>query len=157
MVSPTTSIENHPDIAEMRLRYDEAAETPTAQMSDGLVVLAGLYLAVSAWIVGFTNFSALTFNNLITGIAVAAIGLGLAGAYARLHGVAFVVPLLGVWTIVAPWAVVGGAHTTRTIVSNVVVGGVIVLFGLATMAVGMARARRSGQGLRPSKYEPRSG
>ena len=53
--TPTTRIEQHPDIAALRMRYDEAAETPTAQVTDGIGVLAGLYLAISPWIIGFDN------------------------------------------------------------------------------------------------------
>jgi hypothetical protein len=49
MTSPTTGIEQHPDVAALRMRYDEAADTSTAQVTDGLGVLAGLYLAISPW------------------------------------------------------------------------------------------------------------
>jgi hypothetical protein len=142
MMSHMTTIEQHPDIAALRMRYEEAAETPTAQITDGLGILAGLYLAISPWIIGFNNLTTLTVNNLITGIVVALLALGFASAYARMHGVAWVTPLIGAWTIIAPWVVAGNADTTKTITSNVIIGGLCVLLGAAVVMMGMRRVRR---------------
>ena len=62
------------------------------------------------------------------------------------------VTLLGVWTCVSPWAVAGSVHTTRTIWSNCVAGGVAVLLGLMVVSMagmgvaGMSRGSR-GRGM----------
>ncbi|HZS21406.1 MAG TPA: SPW repeat protein [Pseudonocardiaceae bacterium] len=50
------------------------------------------------------------------------------------------VPVIGVWTVIAPWVVDGHVATTATIWSNVVTGVVAVLLGLAAMAVGVRRS-----------------
>lgn len=131
----------HPDIAELRAKYEVAGERATAQVVDGLTLLAGLYLAMSPWIVGFNDLSTLAGNNLIAGVAVALLALGLASAYGRTHGIAWVMPLIGVWTIIAPWVVSGDASTTGTVWSNVVIGAVTVILGLGTMAFGFSRSR----------------
>jgi hypothetical protein len=135
----TPAIEEHPDIAALRLRYEQAAETPTAQAADGLTFLAGLYLAMSPWVVGFTDHSGLTANNLFTGIALALLALGFASAFGRTHGIAWVAPVIGLWTIVAPWLVSGATPETAAIINNVAVGVLCVLFSLGTMSVGMRR------------------
>lgn len=138
MTSRAPGIEGHPDLAELRDRYELAAEKPTAQALDGLIVLSGLYLMLSPWIIGFTRFTGtgdLRVNDLIIGIAVTVMALGLASAYGRTHGVAWTVPLLGVWTIIAPWVVSGPAPKGGTIVSNVVVGALILVLGLGAMTV----------------------
>ncbi|GAA1580237.1 hypothetical protein GCM10009789_37560 [Kribbella sancticallisti] len=135
----TEPISMHPDIAQLRAKYEAVAETQTAQAVEGLTFLAGLYLAISPWVVGFTGFTTLTGNNLIVGIAMALLAIGFAAAYERTHGIAWVMPLVGAWTIVAPWAVSGDVATTSTILSNVVTGGVAVLLGLGAMAIGMRR------------------
>jgi hypothetical protein len=93
-------------------------------------------------VIGFGNLTTLTVNNLITGIAVAVLSLGFASAYARTRGVAWVAPLLGAWAIVALWVVAGNTDTTRTILSNVIIGALCVLLGLAAVGVGLRRARR---------------
>jgi hypothetical protein len=136
-------MEQHPDIAALRANYDLAAETAPAQLSAGLTFLAGLYLAISPWVIGFSSAQvSLTTNNLITGIALAALAVGFASAYGRTHGVAWVAPLIGVWTIVSPWVINGDAAKTDTIWNNVVTGAVAVVFGAAATAVGIAMARR---------------
>lgn len=135
----TESMSAHPDITELRAKYEAAAETPLARAVDGLIFLTGLYLAISPWVVGFTRFPTLTGNDLIVGVALALLALGFASAYGRTHGVAWVAPLIGVWTIIAPWAVSGDVATAATIWSNVVVGVIALVLGLGAMSLGTVR------------------
>ncbi|WP_182902217.1 SPW repeat protein [Microbispora sp. H10830] len=138
-------IGTHPDIMQMRARYEAAAANPAAQLADGLTLLSGLYLALSPWIVGFSGTrTPLAVNNLITGLAVALLAMGYSSAFGRTYGISWVAPLLGIWTIIAPWVIRGGMATTATIISNVVVGALILLFGLATMRFGMMERGQPG-------------
>jgi hypothetical protein len=132
----------HPDLIELRRRYDAASATPIAECAAGLALLGAVFLAASPWIVGFSALAAITVSNLITGVALVVLVIALAADYGRLHGLTFVVPAIGIWTILAPWVIAGAMDTTRTIWSNVSAGGVIVVFGLLMMAVGFLRARR---------------
>ncbi|GAB3964142.1 SPW repeat protein [Actinoallomurus acanthiterrae] len=135
---PMAGMEQHPDIAELRARYDRVAETTSAHMLDGLTFLSGLYLAISPWVIAFhSRTTTLTVNNLLTGIAVTLLAMGFASAYGRTHGVAWVVPLIGVWTIIAPWVVRGSSATASTIVNNVITGALIFLFGMGAVGLGM--------------------
>lgn len=143
MVSPTDRMEQHPDIAAMRAPYERAAESRSTQLVESVTVLAGIYLALSPWIVGFTELSTITLNNLVTGIAVALLALGFASAFGRTHGLTWVVPILGIWTIVSPWVVSGEVNTAEVVVSNVIIGALILLFGLATLGLGMQRRSAS--------------
>jgi hypothetical protein len=140
----TDRMDTHPDIMELRARYERAAATPLAQFADGLVFLTGLYLAISPWVAGFAGLRSLAVNDLITGVALALVGAGLASAYGRTHGMAWVAPIIGIWTIIAPWVIHGGiagTATTGTIASNVAVGAVAVVAGLAAMSVGTLSRR----------------
>ncbi|MFW6033671.1 MAG: SPW repeat protein [bacterium] len=140
MSTPTAPIEQHPDLSRMRVRYEQLAETPTAQVTDGLTVLSGLYLAMSAWVVGFTDHSALTMTNMFVGITVALLALGFASAFGRMHGIVWLAPLLGVWTIIAPWVVAdAGTPATSAIFSNVIVGALIMLMALPQLWTGLRR------------------
>ncbi|GGO72929.1 SPW repeat protein [Nonomuraea cavernae] len=141
-----TDIRQHPDIMEMRARYEAAAANPTAQLTDGITLLAGIYLAVSPWIVGFNGLSNITVNNLITGLLVALLALGYSSAFGRTYGLAWVAPIIGVWTIISPWVISGPNNTTGVIVSNVVVGVIILLLGLANMQTRMAAGKRHTPG-----------
>jgi hypothetical protein len=129
MSTPTPPIEKHPDLTGMRMKYDQIAETRFAQFADGMTFLSGLYLAISPWVVGFTDHSALTMANIFVGVTVALLSIGFMSAFSRTHGIVWVAPILGAWVIVAPWVVAdAGTPATSAIVSNVIVGALIVLF-----------------------------
>ncbi len=135
------NIEQHPDLIELRSRFERVATRPAMQGAEALGVLTGLYLAASPWIAGFNRFNTLAVNDLITGIGFAMLMAGFGAAYERTHAMAWAATLIGVWTVISPWCVAGNVHTTRTIVSQCVAGGVAVLCGL--MAAGMAGGTRA--------------
>lgn len=137
-----TDIARHPDIVALRERYEVASETRVAQAVQGLLLLAAFYLAASPWIVGFRGMTNIAVTNLIAGGALALLALGLSVSYARLHGLSWVVPAIGVWTLVAPWAMAGAMDTTRTIWNNEFTGAAIVVLGLLMMLVGAMRSWR---------------
>ncbi|MFD7558515.1 MULTISPECIES: SPW repeat protein [unclassified Streptomyces] len=125
------SIEHHPDLAEMRSRFERVTSTPAAQAVEALALITGLYLAASPWIAGFSILTPLAVNNLIAGLAFCLCMGGLGSAYERTHAMAWTAVVLGAWTIIAPWAIRGDMAFTRTIVNNVIVGGVALCLGLA--------------------------
>ncbi|MFI9586739.1 SPW repeat protein [Streptomyces sp. NPDC052236] len=125
------SIDQHPDLAEMRTRFERATTTPRAQAIETLALLTGIFLAASPWIVGFSGLQALAVCNLITGVAYALCMGGFGSAYERTHAMAWSAIAIGAWTIISPWVVAGDVSTTRTVVTNVIVGAVALLLGLA--------------------------
>ncbi|WP_067673308.1 SPW repeat protein [Nocardia miyunensis] len=140
----TESMSRHPDIVELRAKYEKyelAAMEPAAQAVTGLLFLTGLYIAISGWVVGFHGYQSLTANNLIVGIALAVLALGFASMYGRIHGIGWVAPAIGVWMIITPWVVRGDVAHPATIWSNVVAGAVTLLLGLSSMALVMRRSR----------------
>jgi hypothetical protein len=136
------SIETHPDIVELRARYERASVTPFGQGIEALAIVVGLYLAVSPWVAGFNGFPTLAINNLVTGIAYAVLIGGFGPAFERSHARGWAACLIGVWSIVAPWVVSGSVATTRTIVSNVVVGALALCLALAMCGLARVSARR---------------
>jgi hypothetical protein len=132
----------HPDLIELRERYDAASASPVSEVAAGLALLGAVFLAASPWIVGFSALTAITVTNLIAGSALAVLVIALTGAYGRMHGLTFVVPAIGIWTIAAPWVIAGAMDVTRTIYANCFAGGAIVVLGLIMLAVGFLRVRR---------------
>ncbi|WP_174514831.1 SPW repeat protein [Streptacidiphilus anmyonensis] len=135
-----TDMAGHPDLAEMRERYARIEAGRGVTALDGLVLLTGLYAAISPWVVhfNFTNPNLRT-NNLLLGITLAVIGFGLTLAperiYPRMSGV---IAVIGVWMITSPWVVtVGHTATAGIIWNNVLIGAVCCLLGAA--ALGMVR------------------
>lgn len=132
----------HPDLVAMRERYERAFETPQAWASEGMMLMAALYAAISPWVVGFHSASGeLAVSDLIVGLGLAVLTLGFAASN-LLHGLTWVAPLVGVWLIITPWVVQGTDRTAGLIVSNIIVGGCIVLIGTAMTAVSMRGAHR---------------
>jgi hypothetical protein len=130
---------------ELRARYERVLGGRDVVFVDGPVFLAGLYAAVSPWVVNFTNSDPdLRFNNVIVGIAIAVLALGLTMAPERMYGLSWAICATGAWLIVAPWAVLDSPDG-GVILSNVIVGGVVFLLGLASAGAAM-RARRAMKG-----------
>jgi hypothetical protein len=134
-------IDEHPDLVALRIGSERAVTRPAAQAVECLSLLAGLYLAISPWVVGFDAFRSLTVSNLVTGLALVVLALGYGPAYERTHGMSWAALLVGAWTIVAPWVVAGHAAATKPEVSNVIAGAAACLTALATMGLGMAGGR----------------
>ncbi|KMO98674.1 SPW repeat protein [Streptomyces roseus] len=137
----THSIEHHPDLAEMRSRFERVTSTPAAQAVEALALITGLYLAASPWIAGFSGLGSLAVNNLIAGVAYCLCMSGLGSAYERTHAMAWTAVAIGAWTIVAPWVIAGDVSTTRSVLSNVITGAVALLLALAM--AGMAGRNRT--------------
>lgn len=115
----------------------------TAQTTFGLTMLAGVYAAVSPWLIGFHGDARHTVNALIVGLCVAVLAGCFASALDRTHGLTWTLPVLGVWLIISPW-LFGGGPSAGMIWSHVIVGALVTLFGFNAAYFGMRV--RSGEG-----------
>ena len=132
-----SSIDHHPDLLALRARYERVAESMSAHLTFGLALLTGLYVAASPWIVGFSARGSLATSDLIVGIAVAFLAYGFATTLDRAHGMTWTLPVLGVWVIISPWILPGGALTAGMIWSHVVAGALLTFLGLNATYFGM--------------------
>jgi len=150
-------MERHPDMLEMRERFERVGASPPAQVVEGLLFIAAGYAAISGWVIGFNAASpALNIVILVTGLTLMVLTVGFAMSYGRTYGMAWVAPIMGIWLIVAPWAVRHTDRMTSLIVSNVIVGGCITLFGLALLLMAGA-TRHAGRRSRMVRGTTRSG
>ena len=139
----------HPDLVEMRERYERIAATPPAAIADGLMLLAGLWLAISPWVIHFnTTTPQVALSNLILGLAVAAVALGLSVAPMRMGRLSLAVFAIGIWVVISQWVIQQSSVTAGIVINNVITGGIIALLGLAAggmvMAAGRERPARRG-------------
>jgi hypothetical protein len=140
-------IAEHPDMMEMRERYRRILDSGSAVAVDGLVLLSGLYLAVSPWLVGFSRYAPrLTVVDLILGLTVAVIGLALAARPMAMYRLSWAMVGIGVWALIAPWVTSSTMRTGRLVASNVITGAVTILLGLIAVAMLFSAARRSHSG-----------
>ncbi|WP_406164638.1 SPW repeat protein [Streptomyces sp. NBC_00996] len=98
----------------------------------GLVLLTGVYAAISPWVVHFSRTNPnLTATNLIVGLGAAAVGFGLHLAPERMRQLSWTMVPLGMWLIVSPSSVTAAYNVTPGIVwSNCWTGGMTCLLGL---------------------------
>ncbi|GKQ33909.1 SPW repeat protein [Streptomyces sp. A012304] len=129
-VSPTRGdMSTHPDVPEMRSRYDRMLGGRDVALVDGPVFLLGLYCAVSPWILHYTaSQPALMTHNLIVGIAIGLLALGFTAAPARMYGLSWAMCALGIWMIIAPW-VVGDSPDAGVVVNNIIIGVLALILG----------------------------
>lgn len=113
-----SSIDQHPDLLALRASFDRAAESTIAHFTFGLALLAGLYVAASPWIVGFSATRGLPTCDLIVGSALD-----------RTHGMTWTLPVLGVWVIFSPWVLPGVAVTAGMMWSHIIAGAVVAVLG----------------------------
>lgn len=138
-----TSMSDHPDIVEIRDRLDRVSETAQAQTVEGLMMLSGLYVAISPWVVGFTaSNTALTVSDLVVGLAIAILAMDLASAFSRAHGISWVLPVLGAWIIVGQFFMAGHALDVAVTLSNVIAGAVVLILGVGALAMQYTRMPR---------------
>ncbi|CDR10985.1 SPW repeat protein [Streptomyces iranensis] len=136
-------ITGHPDVSEMRERYARMMDARDVVFLDGPVLLAGLYFAISPWVVHFSGTSPnLMVNNLVLGITIALLGLGLTTAPRRMYSLCWAMSAIGVWMIISPWVVARGADAGM-IANNVVVGAITCLFGLIAAGMVMRKGRET--------------
>ncbi|MDQ3432459.1 MAG: SPW repeat protein [Actinomycetota bacterium] len=136
-------LSSHPDASEMRARYDRVAHGRDAMVVDGLVLLVGLYCAISPWTVHFSAARPeLLINNLVLGLAIALIGISITAAPSSMGGLGWTLVPIGVWMILSPW-IVSRSPDAGMIWNNILIGAVTCLLGLAAAAATMKAARET--------------
>ncbi|KUL45983.1 hypothetical protein ADL22_10645 [Streptomyces sp. NRRL F-4489] len=140
----TTDITSHPDVPEMRERYARLTSGREAAALDGFVLLTGMYTAISPWVVHFRLSSPeLMVNNLVIGLVLAVIGLGLTRAPERMFQLSWTCAVAGVWLIISPWVVTAGHSATAGMIwNNVWIGAVTLVLGLAATYLALPTLRR---------------
>ncbi|MEU9624214.1 MULTISPECIES: SPW repeat protein [unclassified Streptomyces] len=134
---------SHPDVSEMRDRYDRMLGGRDVALVDAPVFLVGLYCAISPWVLHFTTSQpTLVAHNLIMGIAIAALGLGFTVMPQRMYGLSWAICAMGAWMIISTW-VVGSSPSLGVILNNVIIGGLTLLLGLVCVGASMKTGKRT--------------
>jgi hypothetical protein len=95
-------------------RRVEFGRPSSIALGSGAVLLAGLYLVISPWVLQPFDQLGVAASDLVTGIALALFGFGFARSFDRLRGIAWIVPIIGAWVICVPWVTAGGGVAART-------------------------------------------
>ncbi|MFI5973274.1 SPW repeat protein [Streptomyces sp. NPDC051452] len=141
-VSHRGDMSTHPDVPEMRDRYDRVLGGRDVALVDGPVFLLGLYCAASPWIVHYSaSQPSLMTHNLIMGIAIGLLALGFTRAPERMYGLSWAMCALGIWMIIAPW-IVGSGPDKGVIINNIIIGALALVLGLVCAGTAMRSTPR---------------
>lgn len=128
----------------MRADIPDYPETSVPGRNASLInFILGIWILISPFVLGFVESESLLWNNVLVGIAVAAIAGVCAWSRRRGHsGLSWINFVLGIWLVISPF-VFGLEESAVVTWHQVIVGiGVAVLAALSAMA-------------RPSRVEPR--
>lgn len=133
----------------MRARYARVLGGRDVALLDGPIFLAGLFIALSPWILHYTTSQpGLVVHNVVMGIAIAVLALVFSATPTRTYGFSWALVLMGAWMVAAPW-VVGASPNRGVFLSAVIPGAFVALLGLicgaAAMRAGRMRRSRAGR------------
>ncbi|WP_329378289.1 SPW repeat protein [Streptomyces sp. NBC_01716] len=132
----------HPDVPEMRARYARVLGGRDVALLDGPIFLAGLFIALSPFILHFTTSQpGLVIHNVIMGIAIAGLALVFSATPTRTYGFSWALVFLGAWMVAAPW-VVGSSPDRGVFLSNVIPGALTAVLGLICAGAALMAARK---------------
>ena len=94
----------------------------------GLNFVAAAWLIISPWVLGFNNFTAMTWNVVICGaIVILFSGIRLWGT-GMISSLSWINAAVGVWVFISPW-VFGDSATAAILWDCVISGAVVFLLG----------------------------
>ncbi len=103
-----------------------------------LNVIAGIWLIISPWVLGFSNLQTPLWETLLVGIAVlilSAIRLGTVGT----EGLSWISFLVGIWLLISPF-VLNFSGTSAAMGNDVILGILVGLFSLSGALAGQPAA-----------------
>jgi hypothetical protein len=114
--------------------------------TSGINIVAGLWLIIAPFVLGYAAVQAAVWNDIVIGVAVAIMAIVRVTQPARYEGLSWVNVVLGVWLILAPFML--GYARIQPAVWNDVLMGLVVLALAATSA--MATRQMHGHHPRPA-------
>ncbi len=102
--------------------------TTPAAVPSGLNFALAIWVIISPWVLGFNNFTAMTWNLVISGAVVLVFsGVRLWGT-GSLSSLSWINAAIGVWVFISPW-VFGDSAVASILWDCVISGAVVFLLG----------------------------
>ncbi|MES2299497.1 MAG: SPW repeat protein [Pseudomonadota bacterium] len=103
------------------------AQIISKRWQDQLILLLGLWLFISPWVLDYPGGSAQALNAYLSGAVIAA--LAAFDLYKTYVWAVFVNLLLGVWVAISPW-VLGVSDEATAMSNSLIIGAAVVLLAL---------------------------
>ena len=112
--------------------------------ASGINIVAGLWLIIAPFVLGYSGMSGALWNDVVLGIGVAVLAIVRVGNPLQYEGISWTNFVLGLWLIIAPFVI---GYTDTAGLWNDIILGVIIL----SMAAWSAMSSRN---VRPSQDNP---
>jgi hypothetical protein len=100
------------------------------QWASGLNVIAGLWLIISPWVLGFAGYdSRMTGNNVIFGIIVAVLAAIRVYRAAGTQWLSWINVLVGIWLFISAF-VFASTSLTAPFWNNIILGVIVAILGI---------------------------
>jgi len=131
--------------------YEEEAppEIKTVFGTSGINIIAGLWLLLAPFALGYAAVETALWNSVIIGLAVAVMAIVRVVRPDEYEGVSWVNFVLGIWLLISPF-VLGLANIEWLVWNNIIVG-IVVLALAATSAMATRRYHDPTKGTRPGR------
>lgn len=119
--------------------FDQEAppEIKTVFSTSGINIIAGLWLLLAPFALGYSTIEAALWNSIILGLAIAVMAIVRVVQPEEHEGVSWVNFVLGIWLLVSPFVL--ALQNIQWLVWNNVIVGIIVLALAATSAMATRR------------------
>lgn len=100
----------------------------------GLNIVAGIWLIIAGFVLGYSNQLTPLWNDIILGIIVLVVAWIRLGNIGAVPGIAWVNLLAGIWLFCSPW-ILGFANQPTPLWNNIILGILVVVlaaWGLST-------------------------
>lgn len=108
----------------------------TAKYASGLNVIAGLWLIIAPWVLGYSELTAVLWNDMIVGVLIAIFaGIRFAKPLRR-QGISWINLVLGIWLIAASVVLPHGVGVVTegalAFWNDIILGSIVVILSIAS-------------------------
>lgn len=120
----------------------DAKRRGNAQATSFMNVLAGIWLVIAPWILGYTDVGAALWNDVAVGTAVIVLAGIRAASPTRFIPISWANVLLGLWLVLAPFVLQYGELTASSVIGSVALWNDVIV-GVVVIALAVFSAANS--------------
>lgn len=112
----------------MAITYDQRRQT--VQTTSGLDMIAGIWLILAPFLLGYSGVSAALWNDIVLGVAVIVLsGIRTTEEGMKMSWASWLSVALGIWLVIAPFAL-GYSANGRALWNDIILGVIVGILAL---------------------------
>ena len=112
----------------MAITYDQRRQT--VQTTSGLDMIAGIWLILAPFLLGYSGVSAALWNDIVLGVAVIVLsGIRTTEEGMKMSWASWLSVAVGIWLVIAPFAL-GYSANSRALWNDIILGVIVGILAL---------------------------